>query len=55
MAITKDEIREIYEKLRDELKRKFNRTVSFADYLPTAGSERGTRALAKARAFTTTF
>ena len=32
MAITKDEIREIYEKLRDELKRKFNRTVSFADY-----------------------
>jgi acetyltransferase-like isoleucine patch superfamily enzyme len=32
MAITKAEIRETYEKLRDELKRKFNRTVSFADY-----------------------
>ena len=32
MAITKAEVHEIYEKLRDELKRKFNRTVSFADY-----------------------
>jgi acetyltransferase-like isoleucine patch superfamily enzyme len=32
MSISKDEIREVYEKLRDQMKRQFSRTVSFADY-----------------------
>jgi hypothetical protein len=32
MSISKDEIRDVYEKLRDQMKRQFGRTVSFADY-----------------------
>jgi acetyltransferase-like isoleucine patch superfamily enzyme len=32
MSISKDEIRDVYEKLRDQMKRQFRRTVSFADY-----------------------
>jgi acetyltransferase-like isoleucine patch superfamily enzyme len=32
MSVSKEELREIYEKLRDRMKRQFSRTVSFADY-----------------------
>jgi acetyltransferase-like isoleucine patch superfamily enzyme len=32
MSISKDEIRRIYEELRDQMRRRFSRTVSFADY-----------------------
>jgi acetyltransferase-like isoleucine patch superfamily enzyme len=32
MSISKEEIREVYDKLRDQMKRQFRRTVSFADY-----------------------
>jgi len=32
MSGSKEDIREIYEKLRDEMKRQFNRTLSFAEY-----------------------
>jgi len=32
MSISKEEIREVYDNLRDQMKRRFSRTVSFADY-----------------------
>jgi acetyltransferase-like isoleucine patch superfamily enzyme len=32
MSISKNEISSLYEELRDQLKRQFNRTVSFGDY-----------------------
>jgi acetyltransferase-like isoleucine patch superfamily enzyme len=32
MSISREDIREIYEKLRDEVRRQFSRSVSFADY-----------------------
>jgi acetyltransferase-like isoleucine patch superfamily enzyme len=32
MSISREDIRDIYEKLRGEVKRQFSRTVSFADY-----------------------
>jgi acetyltransferase-like isoleucine patch superfamily enzyme len=32
MSISNDEIKDLYKSLRDQLKRQFNRTVSFGDY-----------------------
>jgi acetyltransferase-like isoleucine patch superfamily enzyme len=32
MSISKEEIREVYDNLRDQMNRRFRRTVSFADY-----------------------
>jgi len=32
MSISREDIRDIYEKLRDEVRRQFSRTLSFADY-----------------------
>ena len=55
MSISKEETREVYDKLRDQIKRQFRRTVSFADYLPIDGSELDTKASARAPASTTTF